>query len=267
MSLMRIALRRAAVEALRGRTLVGDNVLDSEIGSIDIAADGTLRSDKEKPFIAVYTGDSKATKSNELRALVINGPTEIIFEIAVTAAMVETNEIGESVIVGMGTPAADANYEIHLDIVARQIADVLTDPENEWAEIFRKLTSAVLSVERTVARTADKTHLAAHQIRMLADLMADPARGAMFAPTHGLMMFLTKMEAGDAADADRDADMKDIAALMRAQIAGTAYAWQLDLRRYGMTREEADKLLITMQPGTEADVDIDDVIVAPAVAA
>lgn len=39
MSLARIALRIAAVEALKGKTLVGDNVLDSPNGALDVQAE------------------------------------------------------------------------------------------------------------------------------------------------------------------------------------------------------------------------------------
>lgn len=62
MSLIRIAARMAAVRALRGRTLVGDNVLDSQIGALDVGADGELRTEEDKPFISVYThGKTTAT--------------------------------------------------------------------------------------------------------------------------------------------------------------------------------------------------------------
>ena len=61
MSLTMMALRIAAVQALKaGGTLVGDNVLDSQISAIDQTADGQLRSDQQRPFIAVYTDAAKS---------------------------------------------------------------------------------------------------------------------------------------------------------------------------------------------------------------
>lgn len=253
MSLMRIALRRAAVEALRGKTLVGDNVLDSEIGSLDIAADGTIRSVKERPFIAVYTGDAKVTNDTRQRAFVANGATELIFEIAITAAMTETNSQGETVLTGMGIPGSDANYELHLDLAVRQIGDTLTDPENGWAEVFRSLINETISVERATLRTADKTHLAAHQLRLGVDLFTDPVRGIELKPQNPLAKFLDLLEQGDIADPERHADMLDMAAIIRAQLTGNEHAWQTALRRYGLTRFEADAMLITPQQG-EHDV-------------
>ena len=53
MSLIRYAVRVAAVEAVRGRTLVAGNVLDSENGSLDVLADGTLRTDQDRPFSSI----------------------------------------------------------------------------------------------------------------------------------------------------------------------------------------------------------------------
>ncbi|MBN8931466.1 MAG: 4Fe-4S binding protein, partial [Rhizobium pusense] len=44
MSLINFAARISAVEATKGNTIVGSNVLDSEIGVLDIAADGSLKS-------------------------------------------------------------------------------------------------------------------------------------------------------------------------------------------------------------------------------
>ncbi|MBX8828177.1 hypothetical protein HBA93_21460, partial [Ochrobactrum sp. SFR4] len=88
-----IAVRTAAVLALKGSTLVGDNVLDSEIGAIDINDDGTISITDGRPFIAVYSDASfSAAPNTDLRALVTNGNTEIVFETGVTAQMVETNE-------------------------------------------------------------------------------------------------------------------------------------------------------------------------------
>ena len=56
MSLTMMALRIAAVEALKaGGTMVGTNVLDSQISAIDQTVDGDLKTDQKRPFIAVYS--------------------------------------------------------------------------------------------------------------------------------------------------------------------------------------------------------------------
>jgi len=259
MSLIRIAARMSAVRALRGKTLVGDNVLDSQIGALDVGADGELRTEEDKPFISVYTHSGKTTATG-LRALNGNGPTEFLFEAGVTAAMTETDpETGVSVLVGIGIPATDGAFEFHLDLVARQIADALNDPDNEWAEIWRSCVNSVQSVERErTSGDGNGIRLAAQQIKLTADLFPDPATGTTMAETHPLARFFAKV------DEEGDMALSEAVDAMRAAVAGNAPQWKLDLRRYGNTRSEGDALLYTTQPGAEADVDIAEITVAPA---
>lgn len=278
MSLTRIAARIAAVQALRGKTLVGDNVLDSQIGALDITADGELRTDEEKPFISVYA-DAAKSDDNVLRSWVDNGATDFLFEMGVTAAHTEFNdETGETTLVGVGIPATDAAFEFLLDVVARQIGDTLSDPENEWAEIFRKFHRGNARIER--ARTSGDgsgIRLAAQQIRLTVDLVADPVRGVELKPAHPLAMFFAKAAtvtvpnpAHDPDDENSPATIPDPVvaaqvALMQAQISGAEYEWQTAMRRYGMTKTEADNLLLTTQEGAEADIAVVDINAAPAV--
>ncbi len=278
MSLTRIASRIAAVYALRGRTLVGDNVLDSQIGALDITADGELRTDEEKPFISVYA-DAAKSEENMLRSWTDNGATDFLFEMGVTAAHTEFNdETGETTLVGVGIPATDAAFEFLLDVVARQVGDALTDPENEWAEIFRKFLRGVDRIER--ARTSGDgsgIRLAAQQIKVTADLIADPVRGVELKPAHPLAMFFAKAAtvtvpnpAHDPDDENSPATIPDPVvaaqvALMQAQLSGAEYEWQTAMRRYGMTKTEADNLLLTTPEGAEADIALVDINAAPAV--
>ncbi|WP_242221694.1 hypothetical protein [Shinella zoogloeoides] len=277
MSLTRIAARLAAVYALRGKTLVGDNVLDSQIGALDITADGELRTDEEKPFISVYA-DAAKSDDNVLRSWTDNGATDFLFEMGVTAAHTEFNdETGETTLVGVGIPATDAAFEFLLDVVARQIGDTLSDPENEWAEIFRKFHRGNARIER--ARTSGDgsgIRLAAQQIRLTVDLVADPVRGAELNPAHPLAMFFAKAAtltvpnpAHDPDDENSPATIPDPVvtaqvALMQAQLAGSEYDWQTALRRYGMTKTEGENLLIVPPEGVEADITIIEVGAAPA---
>lgn len=259
MSLTRIAARLAAVYALRGKTLVGDNVLDSQIGALDVTADGELRTDEEKPFISVYA-DAAKSEENVLRSWADNGATDFLFEMGVTAAHTEFNdETGETTLVGIGIPATDAAFEFLLDVVARQIGDTLSDPENEWAEIFRKLHRGNARIER--ARTSGDgsgIRLAAQQIRLTVELVADPVRGVDLKPAQPIAMFFAK--AATLGDPVLNAQV----ALMQAQLAGSEYDWQSDLRRYGLTRTEGENLLIVPPDGVDADITIVEVGAAPA---
>jgi hypothetical protein len=180
MSLVRIAVRIAAVEALKGKTLAGENILDSEIGALEADADGALRTVEDRPFVTVYT-DAAITKDADtsLRSMVLNGATQILFEAGITAAMTETDpDTDESKLIGIGIPATDRAFEFHLDMVARQIGDALTDPENEWAQIFSAFIQRYVLIER--ARTSgddNGVRLAAQQIKLTVDLIADPVKG------------------------------------------------------------------------------------------
>lgn len=259
MSLNRIAARIAAVQALKGKTLVGDNVLDSQIGALDVAADGSLRTDEDRPFISVYADAAKADGDDaSLRSFVVNGDTEFAFEAGVTAAHVETDENGVSTIYP-GIPGTDAAFETHLDLVMRQVGDALSDPENEWAEIFRKLVSRFLKIERErTSGGGNGVRLAAHQLKLTVALRPDPVRGVELKPAHPLAMFFAK-----AAELD-DPVVEAQVTLMQAQLSGNEFQWQTDMRRYGMTRTEADNLLLIPPTGAEADITVVNVDASPA---
>ncbi|WP_312411908.1 hypothetical protein [Shinella sp.] len=277
MSLTRIAARLAAVYALRGKTLVGDNVLDSQIGALDVTADGELRTDEEKPFISVYA-DAAKSEENMLRSWTDNGATDFLFEMGVTSAHVVTDpETGESAVYP-GIPGTDAAFEFLLDVVARQIGDTLSDPENEWAEIFRKFHMGNGLIER--ARTSSDgsgVRLAAQQIKLTVMLMPDPVRGRDLKPESPMALFFAKAATVTVPNPEYDPDDEDssptipepslaaMVALMQAQIAGSATDWQTELRRYGITKTEGENLLIVPPDGVEGDIAIVEVGAAPVV--
>ena len=178
MSLARIALRIAAVEAIKDQTLVGENVLDSPNGALDIQADGTLRTDEDRPFVSVYT-DTGTADSITGRSLIENGSCVLVIESGISMAMTETNsETDVSEIVGVSIPPSDRAFEFYLDVVQRQVLDALSDPDNAWAEIYRSLHYSVTKVEIGGRRnTDDGQRLAGHQIRITLNLIDDPVRG------------------------------------------------------------------------------------------
>lgn len=178
MSLARLALRVAAVEALRGRTMVGDNVRDSDIRAIDIEADGSLRTEEDRPFILVYTDDGRATET-PLRDLHSNGEVDLAFEFGVATPMTTTDpETGESVIAGTTVPATDAALEMVLDIIDRQLASALAG-EGKWPTIWKHLSSGVVKVVRRRAVNAEQgVRFAARQVLVTVNLRPDPVMGA-----------------------------------------------------------------------------------------
>ncbi|MCB1462135.1 MAG: hypothetical protein KDJ90_06845 [Nitratireductor sp.] len=233
MSLVRIAARIALVEALKGRTLAGDNVKDSDIGAIDIAADGSIRTGQDQHFIVVYADAAAMTREDgDLRSLKENGATDLLFEWGITSAMSETNAAGESVITDAGLAATDANMERVLDLIGVQIRNVLTDPVNAWAEIWRTLASGgYAKVELARASNADAgVRLTAQQLKITALLMDEPVAGeALPAPFPDFF---------DRLDTSGDASLVQISALMQAQLVGANEAWQTVQRRSGLTLDE-----------------------------
>lgn len=211
MSLARIAIRIAAVEALKGKTLVGDRVLDSQISALEADADGNIQIDEETPFIAVYT-DAGSTINEEIADnwMTANGETELVFEIGITAAMMETDpDTGVAAIVGIGIPSTDRNLEFFLDMTARQIADALRDEGNAWASIFRSLYYHVVKIERLRAASEAKgVRLAGQQIRLAVHILDDPLKGdedpATVAP---FLAFLDAMDASGNAEYVKQSEM------------------------------------------------------------
>lgn len=198
MSLTMMALRIAAVQALKaGGTLVGNNVLDSQISAIDHTADGQLRSDQERPFIAVYTDSAKAQNLGQtgLRA---NGKVDIMLNCGVSATMAQTDaETGETEIVDL-FPATDAHLEAVLDAIDVQIMRVLSDPENPWAQIFGDFVLTYSAKEHLRSSSAaDSVRIAAGQTKLTVEVHADPRFGQPLPEGGVWQRFMALMEANN----------------------------------------------------------------------
>lgn len=256
MSIGRIALRIATIEALRGNTSVKDNVLDSEIGSIDVGADESLRINQEKPFISVYTDGAKADDLGSGRRLWVNGLTELLIETGIAASMTETDrESGESTIIGIGVPATDSAFELFLDVVDRQAVSALMDPDNVWAEIWRGLVSNIAKVERR--RTADAetgTRMAAHQQCIVCEVLPDPVYGASIAPTSIWQKLLDQMAVVE------HPYLPSLRGLLGLDVTQLQSSEQR--RRFGLTLDEARALCDMPPPGLEAaEPNISDIVI------
>jgi len=178
MPVVQFGLRVSAVEALKGATLVGDNVRDSDFAAIDIAGDGNLRTNQDRPFIVVYTDDGDVTEA-DTRDLRQNGVVDFVCEFGAATPMAQIDpETGESVIAGVDIPATDSALEMVLDLVDRQIVNALTDPESGWTRVWKRLSDRVEKIERKRAVTADDgLRLAARQLRIKLACKPDPVYG------------------------------------------------------------------------------------------
>lgn len=237
MSLVRIAARIAAVQALKGQTLVGDNVLDSKIGAIDVGDNGALDIDEEKPFISVYT-DGGAVKDVTSRSFYGPSSVDFLIEFGVTASHVVTNQETLEDVLVTGLPSTDDNMELQLDLLARQIGDALSNSKNDWAEIFKQLVSSFKSIARTRADTDKGVRAAAQQIKIEAELVSEPSEWPM--PNHALSKFLTKATA----DED-DIEMQTRCAKILAALTKSELSYEKSMRRFGLTKPDADALLLT----------------------
>ncbi len=235
MSLARIALRSAAVEALKGRTRAQNNVLDSEIGIIDNDGSGKIGIDTDSYFIAVYTDAGKAqVGDNELRALLLNGRTEVLFETGVTAKMLVVNQQdGTSVMPEVGIPDTDGGFEFTLDLISREIAQALTDPDNEWGQVFLGLIYKTTFVERgRVGNVSEGVRLAAHQTKITVDLIDDPEPRRALDPDAPFARFI------ELAKASNDESLQKKASYIEAMITGEREPWERLQQVHGMTAQE-----------------------------
>ncbi|HEV2504402.1 MAG TPA: hypothetical protein VGV39_15090 [Mesorhizobium sp.] len=249
--LARLAQRIAAIEALKGRTFVGANVLDSQIGALDVAADGSIRTDRDQPFIAVYTDVSKADgQQDHLRALHRSGATDLTIEVGIAASMTELHpETGETVIVGLGIPVTDPAMEFYLDCIGRQVVNALTDPRNAWAEVWRGLSSGINRVERRRASDATGVRIAAHQIVVNTDLLPDPVFGEPVAATSIWTKLLAQMEA-------TNHPQREMVLSLIGDPDGVL-EHEAQRRRFGMTLDEARALFdIAVEPGETTEPDV-----------
>lgn len=251
MSMMMMALRIAAVEALKaGGTLVGDNVLDSQISAIDQTADGQLRSDQKRPFIAVYTDAAKDQDLGQT-GLRSNGRVELMFNCGVSVTMAETDkETGETQIVDL-FPATDAALEAVLDALDVQITRTLTDPDNPWAQVFGDFVTTYVAKENVrSSSSAESVRLAAGQIKLTVDVFADPRHGQPLPEGGPWPRFMALMEEHS------HPRLELMQILLGEGVTGTFAEFE---RLTGMTVQDAQSLQLYAFGGVGRDVVVTDV--------
>jgi hypothetical protein len=249
MSLTMMALRIAAVEALKaGGTLVGSNVLDSQIAPIDQTASGELRTDQQQPFIAVYTDTAKA-KDLGRTGLRSNGQVDILFNCGVAMTMAETNrETGAATIVGL--PATDADFEAVLDVIDMQICRCLTSPDNPWSQVFGGFVQTYVSKQMLrSSTTGENVRLAAGQLKLTVEVFSDPRLGQTHDATGPWARFLGLLE-------EHSLPQLGLFELFLGEADALAYPAYETLT--GMTTRIADQLKLYPFGGAAFETTIDD---------
>ena len=267
--LARVALRMATIGAVRSKTAVGDNVLDSEITALDADANGVLTTDQQKPFITVYT-DNGSDADMQVRGLHRSGRTDLVIEIAIAATMAYRNEAGDKE-VAAGVPATDAAFELFLDVVGRQIVNALSDPRDPWAEIWRGLSGSIVKIERKRTSDATGTRIAAHQLVITLDLLPDPVFGEPLADTSVWARFFAKLAEPTLPNPGHDpSDPESPELIVDPEIAAKAtllaslvgdpsgvLKHEAQRRRFGLTLDEARALFdIAVQTGEATEPDV-----------
>jgi hypothetical protein len=237
MSIVRIALRKACVEALRGKTLAGDAVLDSEIGAISVDEYGRTVVSGNKPFVAIYTDQATATVQH-VRDLNENGDTVLILQMGVADTMVVTEPDPENPgavrnVVVPSVPDASGGFEVVLDILSRQILSTLSHGSGEFAEIWRGLVASVRKIERRCLASAETgQRFAAHQIAISCSLLPDPVDEDDLDPKVPLARFFERYAALGSEEAELVGVLQDL-------IVGPASAASVVSRKLGLTGDEA----------------------------
>lgn len=259
----RIALRMAVVEALKGQTLVGHNVLDSEIGVISTDANGKVTSEQSSPFIAVYT-DTGETEAEGLRGLIGSSRCDLVIETGVAGTMIQRTDAGDEEVSGF--PATDAAFELMLDLVIRQIVEALSDHTHPWALLFQALVRDVgKAVRQRVGHHQLGTRLAAQELRIPLYLVEEPERGVVLDPDGAFGMWLSLLPSEpDESDLDRSRTMSTIRDYLLALQGSEVEEWEMARQRLGLSvaeitalgvgpAEEIDRVILSHSGGGSAE--------------
>lgn len=143
-SLGRMCLRLAAVSALRGATIAGDNVFDSRVEAVNLTDSIPIAG-----AIAVYSEqDDGEALSSQNGGPPFNPTIELVFEISIQARVVQPD--GSYVV---GAPVTDDELESTLDIIEAQVELTLFRSYSPLSVLFRRVAKRVK--QKTSVRFVD----------------------------------------------------------------------------------------------------------------
>lgn len=224
MSLVKTAMRICAVEAIKGNTAFGDNVLDSENDAFSTSSGADLQTPQSEPFIAVYTEGSNNPSPSAPMDLLDSGSVELAIEFGLAIKHCVKNEDGDSII-AVDLPATDATMDFELDLVSLQTKNALLNPNNEWSELFRGFTLSLSSAHTQRAGQSQISRLAAQQIKLVFSVISDPVVGQELGFDSPFALLLDKLET------HADETYQGIAARMREFLSGSSNGCQSQITR------------------------------------
>lgn len=220
MALAALFLRLATVLALKGQTLAGDSVGDSQINPIDQRA-----KDNRAPALVVYTDD--AVVDQIVGRDMLTGDRQLQLSIEMVVASEVAGEVeGESSVI---IPETDEGLELSLNLIERQILRALQAGSSPWAEIWRTLIVRVRKIEsQRGAGLKDGVRFAARQMVLTIEPMAEPGFGQ--AAVGVWRAFLDQLAL--------EPDLAGLVPLLEAEILGEAIPnWKIAQALLGLTNQ------------------------------
>lgn len=254
--LTRLAVQLCAVQALKGATIVGANVRDSEVGVNSLDQDGNIATTEQKPFVNVFSEDANATGGR----LDLLGQYEFVqdFQFGVTSAMPLITGEGdylldaetEDILLAERVKPSDADINVLLAVIERQIGLALMDPDNAWASLWQRFWIGEVQIKSSRGQSrADGVRFGARQMSVAGQLLAEPGYGMDVRPGsawHALLEQLPGSEIEHLAETferliGTDDPRGDLAFFQRRYGHGTAAA---DALGYGLEGRNPDQPII-----------------------
>lgn len=182
-----LALRMAALYALRGATPAGNRVYDSAISTIDelIGADPS-------PVIVLVT-DEEVAEIEVLDVLAGTRKIALVIEVVIASAVTLPDDEGEAVVVA----PTDEKLEISLAVTVRSLMRALFGRASAWGNIFADLAHNVkkITLRRGADAPKDGMKFAARQIVIELEPYAEPPFGRPVDPATALGRFMAAITA------------------------------------------------------------------------
>lgn len=233
MSLTRLAVRIAAVQALRGSTLAEGRVYDSSTSPLD-----AVLQEQPLPFLMVTT-DSHERAVTGLDLSHGDDGLDLVIETAIASRVViPAIAPGDTEAVEITIPNTDAGLEFTLDLIEAQVARALTARDTAWSRVFCALVPRI--VRRTSRRGASAENglrFAARQIVLSCDPLADPTpgpEGEVARAGSAWALFFDTLEATP--------ELAALSPIFRQEIIGGAATWDFIRRSMGISAETVDAL-------------------------
>lgn len=238
MSFARLALRIATVRAIKGRTIAGPRVTDSEIGPIDEAPYGAFI-----PFVVVYTDDAEAVQSGT-DLLGNDGSVALVIETGITTRQKpeeSDSPEGQPPADEWVFPTTDAGMELTVDAIERQILAELARPSNAWGELWRDMATTITSKKSQRGSSAkDGVRFAGRQLVLTVGTYREPTPGRALTGTIW-QRFVDQV----AADPEMGADLAATLATLAMGGPLVANEHLVAMQTYALSQSRAAAMLIT----------------------